>query len=143
VLVRNNIFVSIGIGAMVVVVYAILASLTLLPAFLGIIGKGVNWLRVPYLGRAGYGTKFWTAVTHKVQKHPVVSVVLTAGLLIIAALPLTTIELGSNGNETLPKKTATYQGIKALERDFSAGRTDPIDIVVEGAIGSPPVQDGV
>jgi RND superfamily putative drug exporter len=141
--VRNNIFVSIGIGAMVVVVYAILASLTLLPAVLGMLGGAVNRLQVPFLGKSGYGRKFWTAMTHRVQKHPVISVIVTAGLLVAAALPLTTIELGSNGNETLPKETATYQGIKALERDFSAGRSDPIQVVVEGSIGSPQVQNGI
>jgi len=45
-LVRTSIFISIGVGSMVVVVWAIIASLTLLPALLGVIGRGVNWLRI-------------------------------------------------------------------------------------------------
>src|SRR5207248_7800113 len=52
---RTSIFVSIGLGAMVVVVFAIVASLTLLPALLGILGRKVNFLQVPYLGRAAVG----------------------------------------------------------------------------------------
>lgn len=39
---RTTIFVSIGVGAMSVVVFAVAASLTLLPAFLGILGRKVN-----------------------------------------------------------------------------------------------------
>jgi RND superfamily putative drug exporter len=142
-LVRNSIFISIGIGAMVVTAYAIVASLTLLPALLSVIGRGINWLRVPYLGKAGYGTRFWGAVTNVVQRRPAVFVVLSAGLLIAAAVPLTTIDIGANGVETMPKDTQTYQAVKALERDFAAGRTDPVQVVVDGDINSQSVSDGI
>jgi RND superfamily putative drug exporter len=142
-LVRNNIFISIGIGAIVVTAYAIIASLTLLPALLGIIGGGINRLRVPYLGKAGYGMKFWGAVTNAVQRRPVVFVVLSGGLLVAAALPLTTLELGASGVETLPKDSESYKAIKALERDFAAGISDPIRVVVDGDISSPSVQAAV
>jgi RND superfamily putative drug exporter len=142
-LVRNSIFISIGIGAMVVTAYAIIASLTLLPALLGIIGGGINRLRVPYLGKAGYGTKFWGMVTNAVQRRPAVFVALSVGLLVAATLPLTTLELGANGVETLPKDSGTYVAIKALERDFAAGVSDPIRVVVDGDVNSPPVQGAV
>jgi putative drug exporter of the RND superfamily len=143
VIVRNSIFMSIGIGAMVVVVYAVAASLTLLPAILGVMKGAINRLRVPFLGKAGYGTKFWGAVTRRVQRRPALFVIVSAGLLLAAALPLITINLGSNGTDTLPKETRAYQGVKALERDFSAGRSDPIKIVVDGDIGSPTVQAAI
>ncbi len=138
--VRSNIFISIGIGAITVVVFAILASLTLLPALIGIIGRGIGWLRIPVVGKAHAGNRFWGAVTHAVQARPVLFVAGSAGLLLAAALPLTTIDLGSNGSETLPKQTETYQAIRALQQDFAAGRSDPIRAVVEGPIGAPEVQ---
>ncbi|HET8643356.1 MAG TPA: MMPL family transporter [Pseudonocardiaceae bacterium] len=142
-LVRSNIFISIGIGAMVVVVWAILASLTLLPALLGILGRGINWVRVPFLGKAAFGQRFWGAVTGAVQKRPALFAAASAGLLIAAALPLATIKLGDPGNETLPKETGTYQTYKALERDFSTGRIAPLQIVVDGDINSPKVQAAI
>lgn len=141
--VRNNIFVSIGLGAMVVVLYAVLASLTLLPALLGVIGRAINWLRVPFLGRARFGTRFWGAVTNAVQKHPVRYVVASAGLLLAAALPLMTIDLGANGVESLPKDTRTYQGITALQRDFAGGRVSPIKVVVAAPANDAAVQQGI
>ena len=44
-------FKSFGIGTMVVVVTAVAAELTLLPALLGLLGDRVNWFRIPILGR--------------------------------------------------------------------------------------------
>jgi RND superfamily putative drug exporter len=142
-LVRSNIFISIGIGAMVVVVWAIIASLTLLPALLGILGHRINWIRVPLLGKAAFGRRFWRSVTHAVQKRPAIFAAGAAALLVAAALPLTTINLGDPGTETLPKETGTYQTFKALERDFSTGQLAPLQIVVDGDINSPKVQAAI
>ena len=44
-------FKSFGVGTMVVVVTAVSAALTLLPALLGLLGDRVNWLTIPILGR--------------------------------------------------------------------------------------------
>ncbi|MGH2604655.1 MAG: MMPL family transporter, partial [Dehalococcoidia bacterium] len=142
-LVRINIFMSIGVGAMVVVVWAILASLTLLPAVLGIIGPAVNWLRIPFLGKAAIGARLWGAITSAVQRRPLVFAVASAGLLVAAALPLTTIELGNTGIDALPKETETYQAYKALERDFTTGRMSPLQIVVDGDVNDPGVQASI
>ena len=139
-LVRSNIFISIGVGAMVVVVWAVLGSLTLLPALLGIIGRGINWVRVPFLGKAAFGARFWGTVTGAVQKRPLVFAAASAGLLLAAALPLATIKLGDPGTEALPKDTGTYQTYKALQRDFAAGQLAPLRIVVDGDINGPKVQ---
>lgn len=142
-LVRNSIFVSIGIGAMVVVLYAIIASLTLLPALLGIIGGAINRLRVPWLGKTGYGVRFWNVVTRAVQRRPVVFAAASAALLIAAALPLTTINLGANGVESLPEETASYRAITALQRDFPGGLSEPLKVVVEGDLNSGAVQSAI
>lgn len=141
--VRINVFQSIGIGAMVVVLFAVAASLTLLPALLAILGRRINWLSVPFLGRAHVGSRFWHTVTTHVQRHPVVSVVATVALLLAAAFPLTQINLGSNGIDSLPHNTAAYQGVTALQRDFSGGITQPLQVVVDGPVNSPGVQQGI
>ena len=141
--VRNNIFVSIGIGAMVVALYAVIASLTLLPAVLGILGRRVNSLRLPLLGKAGYGGRFWGVVIHAVQRRPVLFVVATSALLVAAALPLTTIELGSNGVEAMPKDSSPYRAITALQRDFPGGLATPLRLVVDGDVHDPAVQAAI
>jgi len=105
-----------------------------------VIGRGVNWLRIPFLGKAAFGARFWGMVTNAVQRRPIVFAVGSASLLIAAALPLTTIRLGDTGIEALPKETGTYQTFKALERDFSTGRIQPLQVVVNGDLSNPAVQ---
>ncbi len=142
-LVRSNVFVSLGIGAIVVVIYAVLASLTLLPALLGALGGTVDRLHLPYLGRARSGGVFWGVVTRAVQRHPLLFALGSAGLLLAAALPLLTIDLGANGVETLPKETRTYQAVQALQRDFAAGRTEPMQVLVTGDLADPAVRAAI
>jgi RND superfamily putative drug exporter len=128
---------------MVVVLVAVAASLTLLPALLSLFGRKLNALRIPYLGKAAFGHRFWGMVTHAVQRRPVVFLVGSVALLGAAALPLTQLNLGTNGVESLPHKTDSYQGIKALERDFSAGINDPIRIVVDGDVKGAAAQSAI
>lgn len=42
-------FQSIGAGAILVVISAVLASMTLLPAILGLLGDKVNAIRIPFV----------------------------------------------------------------------------------------------
>ena len=141
--VRSNVFISIGLGAMVVVVWAIFASLTLLPALLSLFGHKINALRLPLIGKAGYGQRFWGVMTQAVQHRPALFAIGSTALLLAAAAPLLSIKLGSNGPESLPKETNAYQAIQALERDFNGGRFSPMTVVVDGDIASPPIQNAI
>jgi RND superfamily putative drug exporter len=69
-------FKSFGIGTMVVVVTAVAASLTLLPAILGLMGDRVNWLTIPIIGRrSGKDSSggFWNATTRLFTARPGIS----------------------------------------------------------------------
>ena len=46
-------FRSFAVGAILVVIATVLASMTLLPAVLGLLGDRVNWLTLPFIGRRG------------------------------------------------------------------------------------------
>lgn len=50
-LIPFNIFISIGLGAIFVVLSAMAAAMTLLPAILGIMGDKVNSLQIPFIGK--------------------------------------------------------------------------------------------
>ena len=62
VLTGDELFIGMGIGAIIVVLFAIVLSLTLLPAVLSLLGDGVNWLRIPGLGRPSGGGGIWGAI---------------------------------------------------------------------------------
>ena len=149
-IVPTNIFQSLAIGAILVVIAAVLASLTLLPAVLSLMGDKVNSLRVPILGRRlvekpgdnSFGG-FWNWITGVVMKRPVVSLVLAAAILLAAAVPYLDINTGSAGVSSLPDGLASKEGFLILEEKFSFGLVSPALIVIDGDIISGPVRNGI
>jgi RND superfamily putative drug exporter len=135
-LVPNGVFRSLSVGAMVVVVVAVVASLTMLPAILRLLGDRVNGgtLRLPRRHTAAKSEAtnetFWYRASGTVMRHPVISVVLSVGLLAAAAVPTLTIELGWFGASSLPAESEARRAFDILEREYSAGVMSPTEIVV-------------
>ena len=148
-----SVFQSLGIGAALVVVVAILASMTLVPAMLGLLGDKVDWPRRKNYGAATFAAQaardqeavhagFWGRITRIVMARPVVSAVLATALLVAAALPALDINTGLSGVEALPDGE-TKTAFRILEQDFYAGMVAPVEIVVDGRAADPGVQAGV
>jgi RND superfamily putative drug exporter len=140
----TTIFRSIAASAIAVVLVAVFASLTLLPALLAIMGDRVNALRVPVLFRRRQQDierthGFWAVVARRVMARPVVSLVLATGVLAVAAIPLFGIRTGFSGISTFPDDVQSKQAFTVLSRDFSGGLTSPAQIVVDGRIRTPAV----
>ena len=143
------IFQSLGLGAILAVVAAVAASLTLSPAILSLVGDRVNRLRVPLIGRRG-GTRtaeanggFWDWVTRSVMRRPVVSLVIAAGILGAAAIPVADMKTGFNDVSSFPDGFETKEAFLLLEKEFSFGLVSPLEIVIDGDIGSSAVRDGI
>src|SRR6266498_3760913 len=141
----TTIFRSIAAGAIVVVLVAVTASLTLLPALLAVMGDRVNALRVPVLFRRRQQDVerthgFWALVARRVMARPVTSLLVATGILAVAAIPLFGIRTGFSGISTYPNDVQSKQAFTVLSRDFTAGGlTSPAQIVVDGDVGSPAV----
>lgn len=100
-LVPANIFFSLGLGAILAAVMAVIAAMTLLPAILGWMGDKVNAVRIPLPGAAsGSGGGFWSWVTRLVMGHPVAGLVLSVGLLVVLAIPALDLKTGMAGIST-------------------------------------------
>ena len=92
----STIFISMSVGVIIVVLLAILGSLTLLPAMLSVLGDNVNRLRLPIIGREGKDTGgIWSAITDRVLARPGVLATITAGALIALAVPVLSLNLDS------------------------------------------------
>ncbi len=133
-------FKSFGVGTMVVVVTAVSAALTLLPALLGLLGDKVNLLTLPIIGKRRppeSGGGFWGVITSLVAAHPAISAVATAALLLGLTFPVTMIELGSGGISMLPDDTDERHAFDVVIAEFSDGIITA-DIVVL----APDVSDG-
>ena len=147
-IVPHSVFVSMGIGSILVVTVAVLASLTLLPAVLSAMGDRVDRFRVPLLNRRkteshDHEGGFWDRVTYAVMRRPVISLVLAAGLLVAAAVPYFGINTGTSGVSTFPDDFRAKQGFEVLQEEFGFGLNAPAEIVVDGDISSAAVQDAI
>ncbi|HJX62055.1 MAG TPA: MMPL family transporter [Dehalococcoidia bacterium] len=148
-IVPQTIFRSIAVGTVLVAVIAVAASLTLLPAVLSLLGDRVNWGRIPLIqrGQAVFDEQrpggFWDRLARTIMRHPVVSFVAAAGLLIAAAIPYFSINAGFSGVSTLPDSLPAKQAFLTLDREFSAGLISPAHVVIDGQVNSPQVQEGV
>lgn len=149
VLVPTVITISISTGAILVVIAAVAASMTLLPALLSLLGDRINALRVPFIGlnsrlfAGGREGGFWDWVARGVTRRPVISVAVTTTILIVATIPIFDIELGAAGVNALPDGFHAKEGYRIVEEDFSYGLVTPAEIVIDGEIDSEPVRQSV
>ncbi|MEE8158690.1 MAG: MMPL family transporter [Dehalococcoidia bacterium] len=148
-LVPFNVFIGLGLGAILVVVASVLAAMTLLPATLSLLGDKIDALSIPWVGKAQrrydetHTGGFWDRVSRGVMRRPVVSIVLAGGLLIAAAVPFFDLNIGFAGVSTMPDDSESKQGFLILDEKFSAGEVTPAEIVIEGAPDSPDVRSGI
>ena len=136
-LVPTSIMRSLATGAVVVGVVSVVAALTLMPALLGLLGDRINALRVPILGRnvgrtGGAEGRFWRAIVSRVLRRPALSLVLSTGMMLAAAVPAIGMHIGASGVSTLPDSLASKQGYVALEREFPIQNPYPARIVAVG-----------
>jgi uncharacterized membrane protein YdfJ with MMPL/SSD domain len=134
-LVPSSTMQSLAAGAILVGIVSVLAALTLLPALLGLIGDGVNRLRIPVIGSRSIEEtnpegRFWRRIVTVVQRSPTVSLVAAVALLLAAAVPVLGINVGASGVASLPDRFVSKQGFQELERSFPGATANPTQIVV-------------
>jgi putative drug exporter of the RND superfamily len=134
-IVPSSIMRSLAVGAILVGIVSVVASATLLPALLGLLGDRVNALRIPLVGRrsaeaANPEGRFWGAIVHAVLRRPALAAGLSVALLLAAASPIFGMHIGTSGPTLLPTRFEARQGFAALQRDFPGATANPVEIVV-------------
>jgi len=145
-IIPDPIFRSFAVGAILVVAATVLAALTLLPAVLSLLGDRVNWLTLPFIGRrdvAESSSGFWGWITKVVTARPVISVLLTGGLLITLAIPVLNINLGNNGINSLPEDSNPRHAFDVANEEFSDGVLTAEIVIDAPDVNTPPVQSGI
>jgi uncharacterized membrane protein YdfJ with MMPL/SSD domain len=125
-------FGSFALGTIMVVAIAMLGSLTVLPALLSRLGDRVNSVRIPLLHRLQRrdGGRFWGWTVDRVLRRPLLSVVVSAGLLVALALPALGMKTVVPGAEALPKNLGVVQVYDRLQTAFP-GEQEPAVVVVK------------
>lgn len=123
-------FRSMAVGTMVVVTLAVLASLTMLPAVLMLLGRRVDRLTVLRRYKARHRLSGWHRWTKRVMRRPVPYLLAALATLVLLAAPLTGIVLGQPSADTLPADSAPRVALDRLAAGFGPGSIGPVEILV-------------
>jgi trehalose monomycolate/heme transporter len=129
---------SMGFGGMAAVLVGMLASLTVLPALLAVLGRRVNALRVPLPWRprradAAATDGAWARLARSVMRRPVVYLVGVLAILAVLTAPFLRIQFGGFDERVLPAGTESRVVTERIAAEFPGGSAAPIDVLVSGA----------
>jgi RND superfamily putative drug exporter len=135
-MVDNQALRSMALGAMTVVAVSILTATTLLPALIAMLGDRVlpGGIVAKVLGvfrRRGERPDreaFWVRWTARVMAHPWTAVIGVSAVLLTLAIPLLSIETGTQALAQFPKDSDVRVGNELASKQLGGG-TDPVLVV--------------
>jgi trehalose monomycolate/heme transporter len=125
---------SMGYGGVAAVVVDMLATLTIMPALLAVLGPRVNALRVRPAVKRPPGPESsggWYRIAQSVMRRPVTYAVVIVVALLTLAAPFLKISWGGTDARVLPASAQPRQVADQLNRDFPVNSTNPIEAAVE------------
>jgi RND superfamily putative drug exporter len=134
------VFTSIATGAIVVVLVAIVGSLTVLPAMLVAFGRFVDRPRIPLLWRLNrrIGTGgISSRLVGPVVRKPFVSAVLAVGALLALAVPALGMTTHQSTVDSLPQDIPAVQAFQRVQQSFPSEHPTLEVVVRTTAAGAP------
>ncbi|MFK8025502.1 MAG: MMPL family transporter [Ilumatobacter sp.] len=121
-----------GVAISVVVLVMVVASITLLPAFLGIAGPWIDRFGI-HRHRAGAVGDGWTRWGAHVSRHAWKYAVGVTAALLVATAPVLSLDLGFPDDGTLPESTTQRRAYDLVAEGFGPGINGPLVIAVDMA----------
>jgi RND superfamily putative drug exporter len=126
---------GLAVASALTVVFTVLAAVTLLPALLGVFGMRVLSRRqrrrlasgAPAPGAAG----MWARWASTVERRPAILAVAAAAVMLVLAIPVLSLRLGSSDQGNDPSSTTTRQAYDLLARGFGPGFNGPLLLVAQ------------
>ncbi len=127
---------SLGIGGALVVFFSMAASLTFMPALMGVLGHRVNSLSIIKL-HAAHESPRWRRWAGLVLRKPWASIATALVLIALVAAPAVTMKMQMSSASTLPPAAESRQGLDIVEQDFDRESLSPVSVLLtwEGAEG--------
>ncbi|HWT22583.1 MAG TPA: MMPL family transporter [Solirubrobacteraceae bacterium] len=145
----NPIFVSFGIGTIIVVGVAVVGSLTFLPATLSYLGQK-GWLekgRLPFIAKRRHRNKgesrVWSAILDRVLARPLVSAVASAGILIALAVPALGMQFKEPGTEGMSRSEPIIQTLDRIDAAFPGGTVPATTVIKAEDVTTPEIQSAI
>jgi uncharacterized membrane protein YdfJ with MMPL/SSD domain len=130
----NKIFTSIAIGTMLVVLCAVIGSVTVLAALLSKLGDRVDRGRIPLIGRRKHDagqSRAWGFVLDRVLRRPLLSLIVSASVLIALTLPVLNMHTKLPSFTDLPHSLSIVSTYERIQSAFPGSQT-PAVVVVKG-----------
>ncbi|MDO5618132.1 MMPL family transporter [Kocuria sp.] len=114
------------------VLVAVLITITLTPALLGLVGFKLLPAAQREEIRAGHLVEEAAHVkTPRAVRRPLVTVLVASVALILLAIPVMSMRLGLPDGSSEPADSTQYQAYQIVDETFGAGRNGPMTVVVE------------
>lgn len=125
-------FAYAGIGVMLITAFS---AVVILPAGLALLGDRIDAWRVPKVrGIRGEEAPAWARLARFVIRRALVSALPVVGALLVVAIPLAGIDLGTPDDRVLPTSASSRQAGDALRSEFAGDGTRPIQVVTTSAL---------
>ncbi len=133
---------SLGYSTAIVVAFALLAAITLLPAILGLLGRRIQAFPLIRKVKEGNGDHkgAWERWSETIRNHPLISSGIGIVILALLVIPATSMHLGAPDYGQLPTDTTERQAYDALTDGFGVGTNGPLLIAVN-VTGKPLASD--
>ena len=116
-----------GQAAAIVVVVNVLASMTLLPALLGLCGDRIERLRVGRDRRPTLGhSRLWEKWGERLARRPGAFALVSVLLLLALSGPVMGLQLGLTDSSSSPKSTTVRQAYDLMTESYGAGSNGPL-----------------
>jgi uncharacterized membrane protein YdfJ with MMPL/SSD domain len=124
-----------GLAGLLIPAVSVLAAVTLLPVLLALLGERLDRVRLLPRGwlaaRADHERGFWATLARTIMRYPALVAGITAGALLVLALPVLTLQLGPGSNEGIPRHLEAMRGYEVLRGAVGAGAVAPTNVVVD------------
>lgn len=129
--IQVDIFKTVSIGGMVVVLFSVISAITFLPALLSVIGHGVNRLMI-LKEKKNQDKNVWRAFSKFVIRRPVIMSLSSFIILALAILPVQDIELTIPDAEALPPHYEARITYEKFEELFVPEDLSTVIMIAEG-----------
>jgi uncharacterized membrane protein YdfJ with MMPL/SSD domain len=136
----NKIFTSIAIGTMLVVLCAVIGSVTVLAALLSKLGDRVDRGRIPIVGRRKHDageSRVWGFILDRVLRRPLLSLVLSGGLLIALTIPVLSMHTKLPSFTDLPHSLSIVSTYEHIQKAFPGSQTPAVVVVEDDDVTTP------
>jgi RND superfamily putative drug exporter len=128
---------SMGLAGAIVVASAVLYGLTFLPALLAILGRRLEYGRVPIFQPDPSGRGWWHTIATAVMRRPFLVLVPVVAFILLAGSPFLRLQLANGDVTMLPKKEESRATFDKLTDEFPLGNQTHISLIVEYPDGDP------